>query len=543
MIARSCMTGLLLGLTMLAASPQKGCSKSPPQSKVKLEQVDVPRGVFSFSGEVVAFRASGGDGREQKVGVPLDSLRARFGRFDRALLYEFDDKGKRLSTQTLNLGPDASVSFHATAGRLYLAFADLGQRYSDSYALMCGFHRTAARARLVPRICTEILCSNEPFRASDLRDRVPELNGMSDAPDLGGGLVGGFGGGLGGFGPGGVCDRCTGLGDEPPFTPVKECSSSITPGGSVKLGEVVYQHKDFPSDTEGRNSQIFKMSSDGSGVVNLSNNDRDEFHPDVNGDGRKIIFARVEGLHVMDIDGTNVTAIPNTRGGVHPKWGPRADTTQGFIIFVQQVSGSRSAIFLVAHDASQTNPLDGARKVQVTTPGDEESDEQADNVDGKHVVFSRLDRSDNLDRDLFIKYIWDDRPAQRLTNTPNESEGQPVISHDRRLIAFRAFLGEGRDDVVRVGRLTLDASGAWAIVPQSTIDLRLPADINISGIDFSPDDTRLYIATQAREARGVSTNLINRRMELFSVRLDGTDQRQLTSDADEDTNPSAVPRP
>ena len=177
---------------------------------------------------------------------------------------------------------------------------------------------------------------------------------------------------------------------------------------------------------------------------------------------------------------------------------------------------------------------DGSGLTKITSPSATQKDEVADSIDDKFIIFTRYDTANNHDRDLYVKYIWDNRPEVRLTNTPDRSETLPVVSHDGKLLAYRASFGVDRDDEVHVARFT-DPS---TITVMHTIDLQLPADINISGIDFSRTDRELFISTQAKDVGG---NLINRKQELFRVSLDGSGQRRLTNNADEDTHPSSIP--
>jgi len=60
------------------------------------------------------------------------------------------------------------------------------------------------------------------------------------------------------------------------------------------------------------------------------------------------------------------------------------------------------------------------------------------------------------------------------------------------------------------------------------------------GIDFSPQDNELLVSVQVTIA-DVPTNAIQRRQEIFRVRRDGSEQYRLTTNADEDVYPSALP--
>jgi hypothetical protein len=50
-------------------------------------------------------------------------------------------------------------------------------------------------------------------------------------------------------------------------------------------------------------------------------------------------------------------------------------------------------------------------------------------------------------------------------------------------------------------------------------------------------DKKLFISTQANDVDG---NLINRKQEIFSVLLDGSNQQRLTNNADEDVYPNLI---
>jgi len=271
--------------------------------------------------------------------------------------------------------------------------------------------------------------------------------------------------------------------------------------------------------------QIYRMTVNGWFKTNLSNRDRYEYAPDVQHHTKKIVFLTGGNMiHVMENDGSNVVEVPNAP---HDAGAPRWSRAEGgnFILFSHPASTANAAIYRIAPD--------GSGLTQITTPALSQKDEVADSIDDKHIVFSRYDATTH-DRDLYVKYIWDNRPEVRLTNTPGTSETLPVVSHDGSMMAYRVYLGVNQDDQVHVARLDSPTS----ITVLHGIDLQLPADINISGIDFSRDDTALFVSTEADD---VSGSLINRKQEIFRVNLDGSGQRRLTNNADEDVTPSAVP--
>ena len=290
---------------------------------------------------------------------------------------------------------------------------------------------------------------------------------------------------------------------------------------------VVYQHREMAGEepTWGK-AQIYRMWDNGWFKTNLSNRDRDEYEPDVQHRSQQIVFLAEENkIHVMDGNGSNVTEVP-----VAPldAGAPRWSRGEGgsFILFSHPTSFMQSAIYRIAPD--------GSALTKITSPSVTQKDEVADSIDDKHIVFCRFDSANNYDRDLYVKYIWDNRPEVKLTNTPDRSETLPVVSHDGRLLAYRVYFGTGQDDQVHVASF----NGPASITVLQTIDLQLPADKNISGIDFSKNDKELFISIQVNDVAG---NLMNRKQEIFRVRLNGTHQQRLTNNADEDICPSAVP--
>ena len=124
--------------------------------------------------------------------------------------------------------------------------------------------------------------------------------------------------------------------------------------------------------------------------------------------------------------------------------------------------------------------------------------------------------------------------ASPITNTPGSTilETLPVISHDNKLLAFRVsykLAALGTVDYIQVVNV-----GTWS--SQYTIMMQPPAVRGtISSIAFSCDDKRLYVAAKT------STTIGSR--EIFSVKLDGGDQQQLTSNNVSDSKPDAIPSP
>jgi len=291
---------------------------------------------------------------------------------------------------------------------------------------------------------------------------------------------------------------------------------------------VVYVHRDMAGEqsTWGK-SQIYRMWSNGWEKQNISNRERDEYSPDIHHVTKKIVFVANGKLFTMDIDGSNVHAVPNSPADVDsPRWARRDDSQSDHIAFIYPVSTMQSAVYLIYPD--------GSGLTKVTNPALTERDEAVETLGGKYIIYSRYD-SVTQDRDLYLKYIFDNRPAVRITTTTDRSETRPVISHSGQLLAYRST-GVDFTDRVYVAKISDQLTG---ITLTHTIDLQPPATINISGIGFSFSDEELFVSAPSTDVPG---NLIDRQHEIFKVRLDGSHQLRLTSNADADARPCAISR-
>jgi Tol biopolymer transport system component len=175
---------------------------------------------------------------------------------------------------------------------------------------------------------------------------------------------------------------------------------------------------------------------------------------------------------------------------------------------------------------------DGTGLHQVTNPGPSESDDNGHDFysGGKMIIFSRYN-STTQRRDLYSIYFTGTQNFQQITNTPNIDESLPVISHNGKLLAYRAFYYNPYKDAIRVVNV-----GSWTLVTEMV--MQPPADKNIWGIDFSRKDDRLFVAIESSDVPGTT---INKKVEIFSIKLDGSDQERLTNNETPDYWPSTIP--
>jgi hypothetical protein len=519
-------TTLLLSVAALLATILlfTTCQRPGPTSNaaaLQFKSIPVPSRVFSIAREVLAFQAIGEAGRTAEVPVSLRQLQSRLGGFERALVYEYNKDGKVLSQQELTMDSDAGIAIKATTGNSYLVFADLGPRFSNSYQVVCSLGHAGIAGQAVPRICTQIFCTDSIFPASQLKERIPELQ-QQVSLELGDGPIGGFGG------HGSICDQCVGnQGPDGTFLPTRGCSDFVpvvdTPAAPPPAPEtIIYTHSNFPT-VSNFHYQIFKIKSDGADPVNLSNNENFERSPDVNHKTGKIVFDSTGGggLTTMDLNGNNRTIIPKTFLGGNPKW---SRNDEAFVVYTNLVSNVNNSLHRVRPD--------GSDNAEIVKAGEGNVIRTADVVDDDHVVFSR--DSGGFDGDLFIKDMRDTSDAVNLTNTPDSHESYPVISHNGALIAY---LVEKPKDFKRVeihiARLTLPGT----ITDIHVIHLDVPAGRYLRDLDFSNDDTRVYVSSSVIETEDTTNT-----DQLFSISVDGSGQLRVTLNSESDFEPSVAPR-
>lgn len=279
----------------------------------------------------------------------------------------------------------------------------------------------------------------------------------------------------------------------------------------------------FVSDRDGRD-QIYSMAANGFNQRNLSNSSSHDHFPDISPGADKIVFSSFrnppgENIYLMDLDGQTVQQLTTGTGQrTRPRWAPN-----GLIAFAYPSYTGNARIWTIRSD--------GSGLAAASSPGPDESDDNGhDFYDaGRMIVFSRLDGTTQR-RDLYAVKSDGTGTPRRITNTPDVSEVLPVVSHDGRLLAYRAFYHATGRDAIRIA-----STGNWA--PVREITLQPPADINISGLSFRGDDQGLFVSVQASDIQDMN---VGKRQEIFSVGIDGQNQQRLTSNERGDTSPVAI---
>lgn len=324
---------------------------------------------------------------------------------------------------------------------------------------------------------------------------------------------------------------CNGDGSDEPASPSPAQSSGGSPSAPPASGLASPGATPFPTppagtwegDPEGVlayvsfrevKQEIFSKALPDGEEVNLTNDPADDFDPDISEDGAKILFVSNRGgqsqIWVMNADGSNVTQLTtDSQGGQTPRWS-RDGTMIAYSrgngsVAIMDADGANMRTVMEAQPESTAEPCRAGAFVGGWTPDDSRITYYSASVTRQtaQVCTVAADGSD-------IQDIVDDPSAYAV---------EPVYSPDGSQIVYRAIIN-GQHDIWIVDLAT-----------GNRYNLTNDPDLDIEP-DWSPDGQ--WIAFGSIRQGEPNFNL-------YVMRPDGTDVRQLTTDPPKEANPVWAP--
>jgi Tol biopolymer transport system component len=293
----------------------------------------------------------------------------------------------------------------------------------------------------------------------------------------------------------------------------------ITPGtgeGPEPEGVIV-----FVSWRDG-NREIYSINVDGSDPKNLTNDPGIDENPDVSPDGKQVVWASDRGgerlhLWVMNIDGSNQRQLTFDSGGDNsPRWSPdgkKIAFARGTAIMVTDVEGGKPEVAFRGGNLATADPCQVGGFPGGWSP------------DGREITYYSADAARGTSNVCIV-----DLESSKVTVVPQTPgfHAEPTWSRDGRYLAYRSIRG-GNNDVYTYD-LKTNTERRLTDVP----------DLDIEP-NWSPDGEWIVFAS-GRNSEGIrSAEVPVCCIDIYIMRKDGSDVRQVTTDPAKDSEPVWVP--
>jgi len=212
-------------------------------------------------------------------------------------------------------------------------------------------------------------------------------------------------------------------------------------------------------------------------------------------------------------------------GGALSKYHPRWSCGQDRIAYAERTSGQDDARILVVRADGPGAPVVAA------SPGSYGGHDWAP---GGTAIFYSAAPVGSTTHDLFQVPADGSASPVQLTHTPQVSEDLPTLSHRGELLAWVNVLPLAAGYVESV-----TVADARTLSPMHQITLQAPqGGARIGSLGFWGDDRGLYVGTKLPEIAAPSEKA---KLEILSVKLDGTGKTRLTDNQLYDSQPDGIP--
>ncbi|SEM85715.1 cell wall-binding repeat-containing protein [Lihuaxuella thermophila] len=286
--------------------------------------------------------------------------------------------------------------------------------------------------------------------------------------------------------------------------------------GIVKAGYINGEKIVFVRDHDGdaaADEDIFVMNPDGTGVVNLTDDEMRSYYADVSPDGNKIVFVsdnldpsypHDQEIFVINADGSNLRQL--TRNDVNdrlPQWSPDGST----ISYESIGTGATSDIFVMNADGSNPRNLTQTADIYEHAP--------RWSPDGRISFTSYNKALDPIKEDIFVMNA-DGTGKKQLTNNPHRvTDSSPAWSADGRTLYFVRQAPDPYDNM-KYHIYKMNADGTQPVILYTSA-------ANVSGVRLSPDGQKL--------AFNEVMSQYPYRERIFTISVDGTGKKQVTPDS------------